>query len=186
MISQVWWEEFLCDCILHLRAAGWCCLPRTLGSAAQVTSLHLAESCRAAELQSSRAAEREHNGRTSCERSQVPDTEWTWILGWRVGEGDGGHWRFCISTHYALCCSATSIGSVLPFLSYSCFAMIFWVQSNKMYSGVLRTEDRIASGVVCWAGAWLELINWHDTVTLSLYNWTNLPQPAHSHALTIH
>ena len=114
---------------LHPASPGWwlVLLPRTLGSAAQVTSLHLAESCR--------VAEREHNGRTSCERSQVPDTEWTWILGWRVGEGDGGHWRFCISTHYA---SATSIGSVLPFLSYSCFAMIFLVQSNKMYSGQNR------------------------------------------------
>ena len=61
-------------------------LPRTRSSAAQVTTLHLAESCR--------VAEREHNGPSSCERSQVPDTEWTWILGWRVGQGDAGHWRF--------------------------------------------------------------------------------------------
>ena len=170
MISQVGWEEFLSGCILHLPTAG-CWLPPPHPE--QCITSH--KSASSGELQSCRA---EHNGRSSCERSQVPDTKWTGILGWRVGEGDGGHWRLCISTH----CMRWQPDShrIWP----SIFAL-FLQLCLDLYSSIKRQNGlSTESPMVLYAE--LELINWHDTVTLSLYNWTNLPQSAHSHAPTIH
>ena len=87
-----------------------------------ITSHKSASQRRAAELQSFRA---EHNGRSSCERSQVPDTKWTGILGWRVREGMG---VTGVSVFLLIACgdNLTATGSGHPFLPYSfSFAWIY-------------------------------------------------------------
>ena len=172
MISQVGWEEFLSGCILHLPAAGWWLPPP---HPEQCITSH--KSASSGELQ-------------SC--SSRAGTQWPQFLWEKSGSGhkvdrhlgmeswreDGGHWRLCISTH---CMrwqpdSHRIWPSIFALFLQLCLDLYSWI---KRQNG-LSTE----SPMVLYAE--LELINWHDTVTLSLYNWTNLPQSAHSHAHTIH
>ena len=122
---------------LHPASPGWwlVLLPRTLGSAAQVTSLHLAESCRVAELQSSNTMApvlvREVRFRTHRVDLDLGMESWR---GWWGSLA----FLYLYSLRLVLLCDIHRICSSFSVLLLFCHDFSSWVQQN-----VLRTESAV-------------------------------------------